>query len=477
LGVSPRRQLDATYRGFLTLVADQFSSALQETRSRLDERQRAQALAELDQAKNVFFGNVSHEFRTPLTLMLGPVDNLLARRSLPPDVTESLRLVQRNGVRLRKLVNSLLDFSRIEAGRVDARFQPTDLAAFTQDLVSVFRSAIEDAGLRLFAHFARLPEPVFVDREMWEKIVLNLLSNALKYTLEGDIEVVLAVSGSEVHLGVRDTGVGIDAQELPHVFDRFHRAPGTRGRSQEGTGIGLALLRELVKLHGGEVAVISQLGKGTCFTVSIPLGSAHLPKAQVDLSATPASATIDATPFVDDALRSEGTGSSKSARGRVVASSERENILVVDDNADMRLYLERILEPYWSVTTAANGLDAIAAIERMRPDLVVTDMNMPGLNGRGLLQHIRTHSRATHTLPVIVLSAQAGDDQKVAGLNQGADDYLVKPFSTRELLARVEVQLLRSRVRGGAGLPDADSPVWLGSSSQPTNGQDGGERT
>ena len=461
LGVSTRRVLDAAYRRFLSLVADQIVAGLADARSRLEERHRAQALAELDRAKNVFFGNVSHEFRTPLTLMLGPVDDLLARATLSPDVADSLRLVQRNGLRLRKLVNSLLDFARIEAGRVDAQYKPTDLTAFTLDLVSVFRSAVEQAGLRLVVRCVPLPEPVYVDRDMWEKVVLNLLSNAFKFTLEGEIEVALTVEGSEVHLGVHDTGVGIDARELPNVFDRFHRVPGTRARSQEGTGIGLALVQELVKLHGGTVSVNSQLGKGSCFTVSIPLGSAHLPQDRIDASTTAAATSLDSFSFVDDALRAGSAGSSRQTATTARASPgvAREQILVVDDNADMRGYIEKLLLPYWDVTTASDGREALDAIEASLPDLVVTDMNMPNLDGRALIQHIRTR-RASHALPVIVLSAQAGEEQRVAGLNQGADDYLVKPFSARELLARVEVQLLRARMRVADEGRDAGSLLW-----------------
>jgi CheY-like chemotaxis protein len=386
-----------------------------------------------------------------------------------------LRLVKRNGLRLRKLVNSLLDFSRIEAGRVDARYQPTDLAAFTLDLVAEFRSAVEQAGLRLVARCAPLSEPVYVDREMWEKVVLNLLSNAFKFTLEGEIEVILAVEGSEVHLGVFDTGVGIDEHELPNIFDRFHRVTGTRARSQEGTGIGLALVRELVRLHGGTVSVTSRPGKGSSFTVSIPLGSAHLPQDRIQPASSTAATSLDASSFVDDALRA-GTANARSTRqaatGRVAAAVHREHILVVDDNADMRSYIERLLLPYWDVTAASDGRQALDAIEQEVPDLVVTDMNMPNLDGRALIQHIRTR-RASHALPIIVLSAGAGEDQRVAGLNQGADDYLVKPFSPRELLARVEVQLLRARMRSAADERRNDALLWSEPSPAGSGDRDG----
>ncbi|MES3013105.1 MAG: ATP-binding protein, partial [Pseudomonadota bacterium] len=455
--ISTRRRFDPAYRDFLGLVAEQIASALADTRTRLDARQRAEALAELDRAKNVFFGNVSHELRTPLTLMLGPVDDLLARGALAPELAEPLQLVQRNGARLRKLVNSLLDFSRIEAGRVDAHYEPTDLAAFTADLAAVFRSAVEQAGLRLVLRCPPLAEPVYVDRDMWERVVLNLLSNALKHTFEGEIEVGLAIEGAEVHLGVRDTGVGIAADELPLIFDRFHRVSGARARTQEGTGIGLALVQELVRLHGGRISATSRPDAGSCFTVSIPLGAAHLPQGRVHRAVGAAQASVSAGAFVDDALRASAPVEADAA-GRhdpLVAGNRRDRVLVVDDNGDMRSYIAKLLRPYWDVTTAADGMQALAAIDAALPDLVITDMHMPVLDGRGLIQHIRTR-KAAHALPVIVLSAQAGEEQRVAGLEQGADDYLVKPFATRELLARVEVQLARARLRSQG----ADPTLW-----------------
>ncbi|MEP7101120.1 MAG: ATP-binding protein [Burkholderiales bacterium] len=456
-GISTRRQLDSAYRGFLGLVADQIGSALADTRTRLEARRRADALAELDRAKNVFFGNVSHELRTPLTLMLGPVDDLLARAALSPDVAEPLQLVQRNGARLRKLVNSLLDFSRIEAGRVDARYEPTDLAAFTADLAAVFRSAAEQAGVQLVLRCPPLAEPVYVDRDMWERVVLNLLSNALKHTFEGEIEVGLAIEGAEVHLGVRDTGVGIAADELPRIFERFHRVVGARARTQEGSGIGLALVQELVRLHGGSISATSTPGAGSCFTVSIPLGAAHLPAEHVHRVAAAPQASPAAASFVDDVLRASASdeADAPALRDRLLPGNRRERVLVVDDNGDMRSYVAKLLRPYWDVATAADGQQALDAIDAALPDLVITDLQMPVLDGRGLIQHIRTRKPA-HALPVIVLSAQAGEGQRVAGLEQGADDYLVKPFATRELLARVEVQLARARLRSQG----ADPALW-----------------
>jgi signal transduction histidine kinase len=450
LGISTRRLLDDSYRSFLALVADQFASNLSEARARLAERQRAEALAELDRAKSAFFNNVSHEFRTPLTLMLGPTESLLGRKDLSADVTEQLQLVRRNGMRLRKLVNSLLDFSRIEAGRVDARYQATNLASLTADLAAVFRSAVEGAGLRLVVRCETLPQSAYVDRDMWERVVLNLLSNAFKFTFEGEIEVALTAEGGEAVLSIRDTGAGIAAAELPHVFDRFHRVAGARSRSQEGTGIGLALVKELVKLHGGTITVVSKVGSGTSFVVRIPLGKEHLPIEHVDVEQLPDSVSVDRMSFVDDALRAGTAHLDEPANpGAPDPAGEREHILVVDDNADMRSYIQRLLEPRWRVSTARDGAEALSQLDRACPDLILTDMMMPNVDGRELIERVRSLP-ATRLLPIIVLSAEAGEEARLAGLGQGADDYLVKPFSAAELLARVEVQIVRAKLRRAA---------------------------
>ncbi|HVY47230.1 MAG TPA: GAF domain-containing sensor histidine kinase, partial [Minicystis sp.] len=252
VGKNPRRALDTVYKDFLDLLAKSVSAALATARAYQETKERADALAELDRAKTAFFGDVSHELRTPLTLLVGPLEEVLARDRIPPEDRERLVLADRSARRLRKLVDTLLEFSRIEAGRVEPAFEPTDLAEFTRDLASVFRSAIERAGLALALELPALAEPAFVDREMWEKIVLNLLSNALKFTRAGQIAVHLAEQGDRVELSVRDTGVGIPASELGRVFERFHRVRHPDARTVEGSGIGLALVSELVKLHGGE---------------------------------------------------------------------------------------------------------------------------------------------------------------------------------------------------------------------------------
>ncbi|HSS51803.1 MAG TPA: HAMP domain-containing sensor histidine kinase, partial [Thermoanaerobaculia bacterium] len=339
---SPRLILDERYRSFLELVAGQIATALSNARALAEAKARAEALAEIDRAKTAFFSNVSHELRTPLTLILGPAQDALANApELPPGDAERWDLVHRNGLRLLKLVNTLLDFSRIEAGRVQAFYEPTDLAVLTRDVASAFESAVESAGLRYKIAIEVLDEPVFVDHDMWEKIVLNLLSNALKFTFEGEIEVALRRHGGQARLTVRDTGTGVPAEQLDLLFDRFHRVPGVRSRTHEGTGIGLSLVQELVKLHGGTVTVASVVDQGTAFTVALPFGASHLPQDRVASPRDLRSTAAVASPFVEEALRWDARDRADDAPALSAASqvTGAARILLADDNADMRDYV------------------------------------------------------------------------------------------------------------------------------------------
>jgi len=454
-GLSPRRALDDDYRGFLRLAAGHIGTAVSNARAYEEERRRALALAELDQAKSIFFSNVSHEFRTPLTLLLAPLEDALLDPDHPLDDAhrQRLQVAQRNSLRLLKLVNSLLDFSRIEAGRVQANVEPTDLAALTEDLASAFRSAIERAGLRLEVRCPPLPRVVYVDRDMWEKVVLNLVSNALKFTLAGEIEVVVSPSadGTAAELTVRDSGTGIPAGELPHLFERFHRVAGARGRSHEGTGIGLALVQELVKLHGGTVGVTSEPDRGSSFTVRVPFGTEHLPGSRSDPSEGLSSTATGAEAYVEEALRWVAPAEAVPHLGGTLtpAGLTRARVLFADDNADMRDYVQRLLEPQYDVVTMRNGADALALLRSDRFELVLADVMMPVMDGFALLQALRADP-ATEGLPVILLSARAGEEARVEGLSRGADDYLVKPFAARELLARVGATLHLARLRAEA---------------------------
>jgi PAS domain S-box-containing protein len=464
VGVSDLRALDEAYRGFLDLVAGQIATAIAGARALEEERRRADALAAFNAAKTAFFANVSHEFRTPLTLLLAPLEDTLAQAggALSAADRERLTVAHRNALRLRKLVNMLLEFSRIEAGRVQAVCEPTDLATFTAELASMFRSPVERAGMRLTVACPPLPRPVCVDREMWEKIVLNLLSNAFKFTLEGEIAVTLRQEGSEVELAVRDTGVGIPPEELPRLFERFHKVQGVRGRALEGTGIGLALVAELVKLHGGSIRAESTFGRGSTFIVSVPFATA--PSAADADTARPAPrlAPSGVGPYVAETSRwlprpaPAGAGPAElpesqedagaTCPGQAADQGVRPCVLVADDNADMRQYLVRLLGGIYEVEEVADGQAALSAARERPPDLVLADVMMPQLDGFGLLRELRADPR-TRTVPVVLVSARAGEESRVEGLAAGADDYLVKPFSARELLARVGAHLEMARVR------------------------------
>ncbi len=459
VGINPRRLFDAAYHAFLQLAASHIATSVARAEAYQAERRRADALAELNQAKTTFFSNVSHEFRTPLTLILNPLEQLL---DLPKELlTAEQRMLtsvaHRNALRLLRLVNTLLDFSRTESGNVRAQYEPHDLAALTTGVTSSFVTLFEHAGIELSVDCPPLSQPIFVDASMWEKVVLNLLSNAFKFTFEGGVTVELLDLDERVELRVRDTGTGIPAGELPHLFDRFHRVAGARGRSFEGSGIGLALVREVIGLHGGTLRVESQLGQGSCFYVCLPKGYAHLPSAQVRMRAQPVSASA-ATSFLEEARRWLPDAGALAETIAVAASADESSriggrparVLLADDNADMRDLVRRLLETSGYVVEAVgDGESALASLRRAPPDLLLSDVMMPRLDGIGLLRALRADERLRE-LPVILLSARAGDAAQVDALDGGADDYLTKPFSARELLARVGANLNMSRLRRNA---------------------------
>ena len=460
VGLNPFRLFDDNYRGFLVLTAGQIAAAIANAQAYEEERRRAEALAEIDRAKTTFFSNISHEFRTPLTLMLGPIEDML--RDLPAHLPAAhrsrLETAHRNSLRLLKLVNSLLDFSRIEAGRTDMSFEPVDLARLTGEVASNFESATERAGLALRIDCVGLPEPVYIDRDMWEKIVLNLMSNAFKFTFAGGITVELKSSADRrgAQLTVRDTGVGIPPSELPMLFERFHRIEGQKSRSFEGSGIGLALVQELVRLHGGTAEAESEVGKGTAFTISIPYGAGHLPPDKIGKRRSRVSTSLRAGAYVEEALRwlPSDVADGETPDDRADDSSDfpfqgktaGARIVVADDNADMRSYVRRLLQSRWDVEAVSDGVMALQAIRAKKPDLVLTDVMMPGLDGFSLLRELRGDP-TLRDIPVIVLSARAGEDARVEGLDATADDYLTKPFSARELIARVNANLEMALLR------------------------------
>lgn len=464
-GLNPLRTFDEDYHHFLELVASTCSAAITNSRAYESEKQRAEALAELDRAKTAFFSNVSHEFRTPLTLILGPLAGMLGRGNETLTVSrDELDLVYRNALRLLKLVNALLDFSRMESDRVKAHYEPTNLAVFTAELASFFRSAVENAGLAFEVNCPSLGQLVYVDRGMWEKIVLNLVSNAFKFTFAGGISVSLSENHGFAELSVRDTGVGIPEQEVPRIFERFHRVEGVRGRTYEGSGIGLALVKELTEIHHGTVRVQSTFGVGSEFVISIPLGRAHLRPERVSTASELPSLPAEAGAYVaeaahwlpDDSASKSAANSqirssyqSREAKAGTVATPsdpQRARILLADDNADMRRYMERLLSDIYDVQAVGNGEVALQAAQGDPPDLVLSDIMMPGMNGLELTRKLSQDLRTSGT-PVVLISARAGEESQLQALESGAADYLVKPFSGRELLARVGLHVVLKRTR------------------------------
>ena len=458
-GLNPMRP-SAESREFLLLVVGQLETAISNARARQDAEERAHKLAEIDRAKTVFFSNISHELRTPLTLLLGPLDEVLNGEAIGRLERDLLMSARRGANRLLKLVNSLLEFSRLEAGRIDASFVPVDLAALTTDLASEFRSAFERVGIRLHVECSSLQAAVFVDPEMWEKVVLNLLSNAFKFTLNGTVTVRLYSRSESACLEVTDTGCGIPPECVPHLFERFYRGQVSQARSVEGTGIGLSLVQELVKLHGGTVHAASRLRHGSTFTITVPLGTRHLPPSRIGAARTLPLLHTGAQAFVDEALGwiSKGTAiggdinpSLLSGGIPIPQSKGSDRILVVDDNSDMRTYLCHLLEGRYRVDTVPDAREALLRLHEHSYDLMIVDIMMPCMSGLDLLKSVRTDRDNAHT-PIILLSARAGEDASAAGLQAGADDYLAKPFHRQELLARVENRLTLAKLHAAERL-------------------------
>ncbi|KAG8934382.1 hypothetical protein FRC01_003339 [Tulasnella sp. 417] len=474
LGVNTRRPYDEEYQTWIDLLHMALNSTLTATLGREAELKKAEQLAQLDAAKTSFFSSASHELRTPLTLIAGPVQEAL-RMTVDPRVKEQLSLTTRNIERLQKLVDSLMDFTRVEGGRMYGRFRATSLAEFTTDLAELFRNPIEKNKIEFNVTSDRTNEATaYVDHDLWEKIVFNLIGNAFKYTFAGQVHVHSKYRPGWAEFSVSDTGCGIEANEQDRIFERFHRSSAT-ARSHEGTGIGLALTRELVKLHGGYITLEStpedkdnpKAFHGSTFTVHIPLGYEHLPSANVEEDTNgvrvgprdygramieEAKAWSRIKSRGDDKDLSESAGSESiptSSGGESNRSAEfsgffrfshEDTVLIVDDNSDVRRFLRSILRPYCNTIEAENGIEGLVAIEEKSPDLVLSDVMMPGMDGIQFVSTIRERPRISW-IPVILLTAKSAEDARVEGLTSGADDYISKPFKTQELLARAHLHL------------------------------------
>lgn len=411
-------------------------TALRELQSRHSEIQQAVAF---DQAKTAFFKNITHEFRTPLTLLLGPIEQMI-RQSSDEAQKQQLELAHRNGLRLLKLVNSLLDFAQLEAGRIKPNLKPVNLAILTRDLTAMFRSAVESAGLRFETDIDDSVSNVLIDHDFWEKIVLNLLSNAYKYTLRGQIKVSLRADADDIVFSISDTGAGIASENLSRIFERFHRIEDVPARSAEGSGIGLSLVKELVSALDGSIGVKSTLGAGTTFTIKVP--------KRINLSRETMAATIKPqkpSRFLEG-IKQELNPATGLTQAYESALGQAQTILIVDDNADMLDYIGRILKSHYKILTARDGLEAIQIISGHKPDLIVSDMMMPNVDGPALLKRLRANEGMA-AIPILFVSARVEEEVVIDTLSKGASDYLYKPFSANELLARVRAQLEITRLQ------------------------------
>jgi signal transduction histidine kinase/CheY-like chemotaxis protein/ligand-binding sensor domain-containing protein/AraC-like DNA-binding protein len=458
----------------LTQVVDVRTSELRRNEKQLEQRNallatQAETLAELHAARSRLFANLSHEFRTPLTLIMGPLRGLLAGRhgSLTPGVREQHDLMLRSSQRLLRLINQVLDLSRLQAGALSLDRRRTDLVAFARAGTMAFAPLAEQHGIDLRFHGVPGEVPCAIDAEQFEKVLLNLLSNALKFTGRGGtVEVMVRTDNDHAEIVVRDTGVGIAPDDLPRIFDRFYQADTSSTRRFEGTGIGLALAKELVELHGGEITVASSTGAGSTFTARLPLAGGTDPRDRATNSDHPAQRGFSPpTP---------GDATAYAALPDDEPDDDRTTVLVVDDNPDVRAYVRSILSPSYAVIEAPDGEQGLETARALLPDLIVADVMMPRLDGLELGRALKSDP-LTDAIPLVLLTARAEPADHVAGLETGADAYLVKPFDPGVLEACVanlfqQRRLLRERFRAGDAVPPAtsvDPPVPLDSRLRP----------
>jgi len=442
----PRRWETAEV-GLAQAVAAQAAIAVQQSRLYQTMRQQAEQLLELDKQKTEFFQNVSHEFRTPLTLTIGPLESAVAQEEgLSYDQSV---IALRNSRRLLRLVNQLLDLQRLDAGRMQPKFRPCNLLEFVSQVVGSFDSYCEKKQISLLPHLEECPA-IYLDLEKFDKVLYNLLSNAIKFTeAGGKIEVILRQAGDRCLMQVKDTGMGIRADQIPHLFDRFRQADGSASRSHEGSGLGLSLVKELVEMHGGQVTVESIYGKGTTFSVWLQIGATHLPtdqiieipaeieqsRAQVELADVETDPLQQSENPLPPELAIAPTPALPAAPGQPQPAIA--TILVVEDNADMRNYVSGVLQRMGhKILTARNGAEGFQVVQSHRPNLIITDLMMPMVSGLEMIGMVR-QDEALRGTPIILLTAKADEDTRLEGAEKGADAYLSKPFNNRELVAEV----------------------------------------
>jgi signal transduction histidine kinase/DNA-binding response OmpR family regulator len=494
------REVAERQREIVEQAKEKTEQALQETEKAREVAEQAKAiieehekkLIEIDHVKSRFFANISHEFRTPLTLILGPLEETLAKTP-EGESKQQIRIMLRNALRLLRLINQLLDLSRLESGKQTFQAQRGNLVRFLKGIVFSFSSLAEHKHITLQFHADEEDIEAYFDKDKFEKIFYNLLSNALRYTpAQGAISVTVskgsgldsaqkphhpsfavgesdrhterneaeqensveskyggrhhAQNADSVHIIIKDTGVGIAPERLPFIFDRFYRADDFHRADEEGSGIGLALTKELVELHGGEIQVTSELGKGTAFIIGLPLGRGHLKESEVVELSTVASdeelpppaqtLTVRELSLLDEKASAE-LGVRQDKEPGISDEEDATIVLIVEDNSDVRAYIREPLEEAYRVIEADNGSEGLEKARELIPDLVISDVMMPGMDGFELCHALKQDEKTSH-IPVILLTAKSSEESKVAGLETGADDYLTKPFRSRELFVRVK---------------------------------------
>lgn len=431
--------------GFTLAVLSTTTIAITAPAVLLEKSTAERVLAEEhNRMQSSFFANVSHELRTPLTLILSPLETLLTDRELrlPPHVREYLASMQRSTNRLLRLINNLLDLAKVDAGKVFLRYEPLDLGKFVTGVIPAFEPLATSKSLILKVEIEPT-EPIWADSDRMDIVLQNLLANALKFTSAGG-RVVVRVRDlpTEVRLEVEDTGIGIAEKDMKVIFDRFGQADASVTRRFGGSGIGLALVKDLVELHGGEVVVESVFGQGSTFRVRLQKGTAHIrddlrDRRAVDLPVSDERRSAR-SPSVSSA--SEPLSWEEAEPSPSLVSQTGPRILVVEDNPDLRSFLRSLLASTYRVTVAVDGQEGLDLARETLPDLILSDVMMPRLSGYDLTRAVKSDPR-TRSIPVILLTAKRGLDPALEGFQHGADDYLGKPFSTRELLARMKVHL------------------------------------
>jgi len=438
------------------------SKEIEEKNRKLEEQ--SEKLKEMDKIKSRFFANISHEFRTPLTLILGPLEQIIAAcADNDEEKKRKLTLMHRNAERLLRLINQLLELSKLDSGKMKLQARKTNIISFVKGVVASFQPPARQKELELVFltehendHKAILENMnIYIDPLKMEDVMANILVNAIKFTPPGGkIEVIVKGNpGTEAHfpagwveISVCDTGPGIPLEQLNHIFNRFYQADITDEYQQEGSGIGLILAKELVELHHGTIEARSRVGEGSAFIIRLPLGRAHLAPGEIvepgvtvnmNAAASPGSRSREIAGFEMEKTEINNKYKSEPLLEPGIQSDETNIILVVEDSPDMRGYIRKALEPGYTVMTASDGREGIQKAQEIIPDLIISDIMMPEVDGLELCRQLKNDVKTCH-IPIVLLTAKAAEENIIQGLETGADDYITKPFNTKLLIARIK---------------------------------------